>query len=99
MLSLFFWFYHILYAFVLTYLVIGFVVSFEVTVAMSGGNFALKWIRKHFTYKEFYWSVIIFYPLLRLAYFFLEYIPSFFTHEIRCVFNLESLFDDLFNHK
>lgn len=99
MLSLFFWFYHIIYAIVLSYLVLGFIISFEVTAAMNGGKFALKWIRDHFSYEEFYWSVIIFYPMLRLAYFFLEYIPSFITHEIRCEFNLESLFDDLFNSK
>ncbi len=97
--TLFFWFYHIAYAFILTYLVLGFIVSFEVTASMNGGKFARRWIRKHFSYEEFYWSVIIFYPMLRLAYFFLEYIPSFFTHEIRCEFNLESLFDDLFNYK
>lgn len=99
MLGLDFWFYYIAYAFLLTYLVLGFIISFEVTAAMSGGRFALKWLREHFSYEEFYWSVIIFYPMLRLAYFFLEYIPSVFTHEIRCQFNLDSLFDDLFNYK
>ena len=99
MLSLYLWFFYITYAFVLTYLVLGFIVSFEVTAAMSGGKFAVKWIREHFSYKEFYWSVIIFYPMLRLAYFFLEYLPSFFTHEIRCEFSLECLFHDLFNYK
>lgn len=99
MLSLYVWFYHIVYALLLTYLVLGFIISFEVTAAMSGGKFAVKWIKDHFTYEEFYWSVIIFYPMLRLAYFFLEYIPSFITHEIRCAFSLESLFDDLFNCK
>lgn len=97
MTTLFFWFFHIVYAALLTYLVLGFIISFEVAAAMSGGEFALKWIRKHFTYEEFYWAVIIFYPMLRLAYFFLEYLPSFFTHEIRCTFCLDSLFKDLFN--
>ena len=93
-----FWFLHIVYAFVLTYLVIGFIVSFEVSAAMNGGKFAIRWIRRHFSYEEFYWSVIIFYPMLKLGYFFLEYLPSIFTHQIRCQFNLDSLFEELFQH-
>ncbi len=93
-----FWFLHIIYAAVLTYLTLGFIISFEVIAAMSGGKLAVRWIKKHFTYDELYWSVILFYPMLRLAYFFLEYIPSFFTHEIRCEFNLDSLFEELFSH-
>lgn len=94
-----FWYLHIVYAFILTYLSIGFIVSFETTAAMSGGKFAVKWIKEHFSYNEFYYSVIVFYPMLLLAYFFLEYIPSFITHEIRCEFNLDALFEDLFNSK
>lgn len=99
MVGMFFWFVHILYAFVLSYIVLGLIVSFEVTAAMSGGEFAIKWLREHFSYEEFYWSALVFYPMLRLAYFFLEYLPSFFTHEIRCQFNLDSLFEELFNYK
>ena len=94
-----FWYLYLAYAFVLTYLIIGFVVSFETTAAMSGGKFAVKWIKEHFSYYEFYYSVIIFYPMLLTAYFFLEYIPSLITHEIRCEFNLDALFEDVFNSK
>ncbi len=99
MTGLLYWFIHIAYALVLTYLVIGFVVAFEVTAAISGGVFAVKWIREHFSYEEFYWSVIIFYPMIKLGYFFLEYLPSIFTHEIRCHFDMNALFDELFNSK
>jgi len=94
-----FWYIYIAYAFVLTYLILGFIVSFETTAAMSGGKFALKWIKEHFSYEEFYYSVIVFFPMLLLVYFFLEYLPSYIKHEIRCEFNLESLFNDLFNSK
>jgi len=92
-----YWAAYILYAFVLTYLVFGLIISFETTAALSGGKFAVKWIKEHFSYKEFYLSIIVFYPMLLISYFFLEYLPSFITHEIRCEFNLESLFDELFN--
>ncbi len=98
MTTLVFWFLHIGYALILTYLVLGFIVTFEVTAAMSGGTFAANWIREHFSYEELYWSVIVFYPMLLLGYFFLEYLPSLFTHEIRCAFDLDSLFNDLFGH-
>ena len=95
--TLLFWFIYIAYALVLTYLVLGFIIAFEVIAAMGGGKFAFKWLRKHFSYNELYWSVIIFYPMLRLGYFFLEYLPSFITHGIRCQFNLDALFEELFN--
>ena len=98
MATLFFWFLYIAYALVLTYLVLGFIISFEFVAAMCGGKFALKWISKHFTYEQLYWSVIIFYPMLRLSYFFLEYIPSFLTHDVRCKFNLDYVFKELFPH-
>jgi len=94
-----FWYLYIVYAFVLTYLILGLIISFETTAAMSGGKFAVKWIKEHFSYKEFYFSIILFYPLLLLSYFFLEYLPSFLTREIRCVFSLDSLFEELFNSK
>lgn len=94
-----FWYLYIGYAFILTYLIIGLVVSFETTAAMSGGKFAVKWIREHFSYYEYYYAVIVFYPLLWISYFFLEVVPSFITHEIRCVFSLEALFNDLFPSK
>lgn len=99
MTTLVFWFFHIVFAVGLTYFVLGFIISFEVVGAMSGSDYASKWLRGHFSYEELYYSVIIFYPMLKLAYFFLEYIPSFFTHEIRCEFNLEALFTDLFNYE
>jgi len=92
-----FWYLYFAYAFVLTYLILGFIISLETTAAMSGGKFAVKWIKEHFSYQEFYISIIIFYPVLLISYFFLEYMPSFITHEIRCVFSLEALFDELFN--
>jgi hypothetical protein len=97
MLGLLFWFIYILYALLLTYLVLGFIISFEVVAAASGGKFAFEWIQKHFSYGSLYYSVIIFYPMIKLAYFFLEYLPSIFTHEIRCEFNLDVLFEELFH--
>jgi hypothetical protein len=96
MIGLMLWFIYIVYAFVLTYLVLGFIISFEVVAAASGGKFAFEWLQKNFTYDGLYYAVIIFYPMIKLGYFFLEYLPSIFTHEIRCEFNLDVLFEELF---
>ena len=94
-----FFFFHIVLAISLAYIVLGFIISFEVVGAMSGSSYAVSWIQKQFTYEELYYAVIVFYPMLKLAYFFLEYIPSLFTHEIRCAFDLDALFIDLFNYE
>ena len=99
MTTLMFWFFHIVYAVSLTYFIMGFIISFEVTAAMGDNDFARKWLKGHFSYEEFYYSVLIFYPMLRLSYFFLEFLPSFFTHEIRCAFDLDALFIDLFSYE
>ncbi len=99
MITMFFWFLHIAYALVLIYLVLGFIIAFEVSAAMSGGELAIRWLRNHFTYHELYWSVIIFYPMLKLGYFLLEILPSIFTRGIYCSFDLDYLFDELFNHQ
>lgn len=99
MMSFLFWFAYIFYAFILSYLVLGFIVSFEIVLAMSGAEGAFKWLQEHFSYEELYWSVIFFYPMVKLGYFFLEYLPSFITHEIRCQFSLDALFDELFTNR
>ena len=53
MTSLVFWFYHLVLAVGLTYFVMGFMISFEVTAAMGDNDFARKWLKKHFSYEEF----------------------------------------------
>ena len=62
-----FWFTPIVYTLILTYLVVGFIIAFEVSAAMNGGKYAVRWLKKHFSYEELYWSVIIFYPIIEQA--------------------------------
>lgn len=94
-----FWTLYLGYAFFISYVIVGFIVSFETSAAMSGGKFAIKWIREHFSYTQYYYSVIFFYPMILFLYFFLEILPCFIRHEIRCQFNLQALFNELFNTK
>ena len=63
--------------FILTYLVIGFIVAFESVLCMSGSKFAIEWVRKRYKLKGFMLSTYIFFPMLLLAYLFLEFIPYF----------------------
>ena len=64
--------------FILTYLVIGFIIAFESILCMSGSKFAIEWVRKRYKLKGFMMSTYVFFPLLLLAYLFLEVIPYFF---------------------
>jgi len=85
------------YGVILTYLVWGFVVSFEVNLAMNNSKVAIKWIKKHYKYKTFYTEVLIFYPMIILGYFFLELIPHFFDKTTKIAkFDLDALFKQLF---
>ena len=86
------------YAMLLTYLVWGFVVSFEVNLALSHSKAAIKWLKKHYSYKGLYAEVLIFYPMILLGYFFLEYLPAIFDSTAsQAKFDLDALFQKLFS--
>lgn len=72
-----FWIEFFKLAAILTYLVIGFVISFESVLCMSGSNAAKEWVRKRYKLKGFMLSTYIFFPMLLLAYLFLEVIPYY----------------------
>ena len=63
--------------FILTYLVIGFVIAFESILCMSGSKIAIEWVSKRYKLKGFMLSTYIFFPMLLLAYLFLEVIPYY----------------------
>lgn len=82
---------------ILTYLVWGFVVAFEVVLGMSGSKIALKWIKKHHSYKMLYREVIVFYPMILVGYLFLEVIPHYIVRDDPLVkFDLDKLFEELY---
>ncbi len=70
-----FFFYLFVYAFILTYLVLGFIISFEAMLALYGVESAVEWIREWHKPATFKTMLIIFLPMLQLAYFFLEWLP------------------------
>jgi len=94
--SLHFSFWYLLYGSVLTYLVWGFVVSFEVNLAMGGSAFAREWIINHHSYKQLYYEVKVFYPMIYVGYFFLEQLPHLLFKTPKTPFDMEGLFEDLF---
>lgn len=89
-------FWYLLYGSVLTYLVWGFIVSFEVNLAMSGSVIAFKWIKKHHTYKQLYYEVKVFYPMIYIGYFFLELLPHLLWKAEKSAFDMEGLFEKLY---
>ncbi len=72
-----FWALFFEYAAVLTYLVVGFIVAFEAVLAMTGSEFAIRWIRRLYNLRGFMISVYIFYPMLWFVYFLLEVLPYY----------------------
>jgi hypothetical protein len=90
-----FWF--LFFAVVLTYLVWGFVMAYEIVAAMGGSAQALEWIKAHHSYKELYIGSILFYPMILLGYLFLEMIPHYlFKVQEYAPFDLQKVFDRLY---
>ena len=89
-------FWYLLFGSLLTYLVWGFIVAFEVILAMSGARFAREWIKKRHSYKQLYYEVKAFYPLIYLGYFFLELLPYLLWKAPKSDFDMQRLFDELY---
>ncbi len=93
-----YWVLFITFFLILTYLVLGFIIAFEVTLAMSDSPVAMEWIKKHCSYKELYAEVIIFYPMILLAYFFLEVVPYYVFGVSKVEFDIQDLFNRLYQN-
>lgn len=89
-------FWYLFYGTILTYLIWGFVIAFEVNLAMGGSKMAKEWVRKHHTYRQLYLEVKAFYPLIILGYFFLEILPGWLWKAPRATFDIERLFKELY---
>jgi len=96
--SLQFSFWYLLYGAVLTYLVWGFIISFEVNLAMGGSKMAREWIKRRHTYRQLYHEVKAFYPMIYIGYFFLELLPHYIWHDPLAPFDMQKLFDDLYEN-
>jgi len=90
-------FWYLFFGSVLTYIVWGFVVSFEVNLAMGGSRIARDWVKKHHTYKQLYYEVKVFYPMIYIGYFFLEIVPYWFWKAPLARFDMQRLFDELYS--
>lgn len=87
----------ILLASSLTYVVWGFVIAFEIILAMSGAQWALEWLKATHTYKALYSEVLLFYPMIVLGYLFLELIPYYLFRTRDLVkFDMQGVFDRLY---
>jgi len=64
-----------LYGSILSYIVLGFIFSFETLLALHKVESAKRWIRKFDSPKSFKRKLYIFYPFYYLGYFFLEVLP------------------------
>ncbi len=95
--SLEFSFWYLLLGLILTYLVWGFIVAFEVILGMSGSKVGREWLKKRHTYKMLYREVAAFYPMILVGYLFLEVIPHYiFRMKPLVKFDLDKLFRELY---
>ena len=90
-------FWYLFFAAILTYLVWGFVIAFEVVLAMSGAKWACQWLKAHHTYKQLYAESIVFYPMILIGYALLEWVPHYlFRVKEMTPFDMQKLFDRLY---
>jgi hypothetical protein len=67
--------YLFVYGAILTYLVLGFIVSFESILVLYEVPAAVRWIREWHSPAGYRRMLMLFFPMLQLAYLFLELIP------------------------
>ncbi|MRJ02029.1 MAG: hypothetical protein GXO19_01675 [Epsilonproteobacteria bacterium] len=89
--------YLIVFSAILTYLVLGLIIGIESMLALYGVPSAKEWIRRWYTPAGFRRALIIFLPMLQLAYLFLELIPSLFGMDgERRPLDLERIYSGVF---
>ena len=92
-----FFFYLFVYASILTYLILGFIISFEAMLALYGVKSAIEWVREWHRPSTFKTMLIIFLPMLQLAYFFLEWLPHIFGYNDQIQpFDLDKIYYTIF---
>ena len=65
----------------MTYLIWGSIFAMEVLLIYHGLKSAQEWFEKRYTFKSFNYEYKVFYPMLYVAYVFLEFIPSIIYRE------------------
>jgi hypothetical protein len=90
-------FWYLLIGGMLTYLAWGFVVAFEILLAMNGSQWAVEWIRKRYKYKVLYREVQVFYPMIWLGYFFLELVPHYLFGAEMTPLDMDRVFEKIFH--
>ena len=65
----------------LTYVVWGSIFAMQLLLFYHHLKTATEWFRSRYTFKSFHYEYRIFYPMLWVAYFFLEFVPSIIYRE------------------
>ena len=65
----------------MTYFVWGSIFAMQVLLFYHYLKTATEWFKTRYTFKSFYYEYRVFYPMLWVAYFFLEFIPSIVYRE------------------
>ena len=65
----------------LTYVVWGSIFAMQILLFYHHLKTATEWFESRYTFKSFYYEYRVFYPMLWVAYFFLEFVPSIIYRE------------------
>jgi len=91
-------FYVTIFGAILTYIVWGFIISFESMLALNDTQSAIDWIKKHHKPNSFKTLLIIFLPMLHIGYIFLEVIPYLLGINKKLTpFDLEKIYKKIFS--
>ena len=88
-----FWFWMAVYGIVLTYVVWGVAFAFQALLLLSNVESAKNWVRKWYSLKSFRRELIVFYPMIKLFYILLEWIPDIVLKEKIVEFNSQKIWE------
>jgi len=75
----------------LTYIVWGVAFAFQALLLLNDVESAKKWVRRWYSLKSFRRELIAFYPMIKLFYFLLEYIPDLVLKDKIIAFNSDAI--------
>jgi len=73
----------------LTYIVWGVAFAFQALLLLNDVESAKRWVRRWYSLKSFRRELIAFYPMIKLFYYLLEYIPDLVLKDKIIAFNSE----------
>ncbi len=80
-----------------TYVVWGFAFSIQALLVMNKVKAAIKWTRKWYSAKGFYYEIVVFFPMIYISYVLFEILPALLGIDKKVVkFDVDHLVSNVF---